>query len=180
MESLQEIYQRYKVDGDTGSGDKGGDVHSYIDVYEILFAPFRTKEINFVEIGISRGHSIMMWSEYFTKAQIVGLDINTKGFAFEVPENVSLIELDSTQKIYGTSNHFDIIIDDGDHTFEAQIKTFKNYSPFMRKGGIYIIEDVNGIDQYKKHFEKLHDNCTVIDLRPLKGRFDDVLIVYQF
>ena len=50
----------------------------------------------------------------------------------------------------------------------------------MNPGGIYIIEDVRAIDDDKEHFESLHDNCEVIDLRSVKDRSDDVLIVYRF
>ena len=37
---------------------------------------------------------------------------------------------------------FDIIIDDGLHTHEAQWKTFENFIPFLNEGGSYFIEDV--------------------------------------
>jgi hypothetical protein len=50
----------------------------------------------------------------------------------------------------------------------------------INKGGIYIIEDVANLDKVKHLFEELHENCEVIDLRKVKGRFDDVLIVYKF
>ena len=177
--TLQEIYNKYKVDGDTGSGDKGS-CHSYIDIYAGLFESYRSKLIDFCEIGVSRGHSIMMWSEYFTKGFITGLDISFKGFSFEKPDNVDLQETDSTKYKTYWNDIFDIIIDDGDHTIEAQIKTFQNFSGLVKKGGLYIIEDVNGIDQHKKKLLSLHDNCTAIDLRKIKGRFDDVLVIYRF
>jgi hypothetical protein len=183
MKTLTEIYQNYKVDADTGSGDKGS-THSYLDIYEGLLTPYRNKKINFLEIGVSRGHSIMMWSEYFTNALIYGVDINLKGFAFEQPHNVRLFEFDSTTEPMSDtsfeSNLFDVIIEDGDHSIDAQVKTFLNFRKHMNKGGIYIIEDVNGIDNYKARFERLHDNCQIIDLRRIKGRFDDVLIIYRF
>ena len=177
--TLQEIYNKYKVDGDTGSGDKGS-CHSYIDIYAGLFESYRNEPIDFCEIGVSRGHSIMMWSEYFKKGYVAGLDINLKGFAFDVPKNVFLWEIDSTKHQTDITDVYDIIIDDGDHTIEAQIKTFQNFSGLVKKGGLYIIEDVNGIDQHKNKLLSLHDNCEIIDLRKIKGRFDDVLVIYRF
>jgi hypothetical protein len=29
-------------------------------------------------------------------------------------------------------------------------------------------------------FKSLHDNCEIMDLRHIKGRYDDVLIIYRF
>ena len=37
---------------------------------------------------------------------------------------------------------FDIIIDDGWHWDEAQRKTLVNFFPYLKEGGIYIIEDI--------------------------------------
>ncbi len=38
---------------------------------------------------------------------------------------------------------FDIILDDGGHTMKQQITSFKILYPFVKKGGIYIIEDLH-------------------------------------
>ncbi len=75
---------------------------------------------------------------------------------------------------------FDIIIDDGSHILQDQIKTFHLLKKLMKKNGIYVIEDVNNIDTVKDEFLKLHTNCKIIDLRHIKNRYDDVLVVYQF
>jgi len=40
---------------------------------------------------------------------------------------------------------FDIIIDDGLHTYEAAITLFLNSFDKLKKNGIYIIEDINFI-----------------------------------
>ena len=51
---------------------------------------------------------------------------------------------------------FDIIIDDGLHTHEAQWKTFLNFIPYLKDGGIYFIEDVWPYDKMtnkqKQHY----------------------------
>ena len=38
---------------------------------------------------------------------------------------------------------FDIIIDDGLHTEEANIGTFFTFEPYLKSGGVYIIEDID-------------------------------------
>jgi hypothetical protein len=38
---------------------------------------------------------------------------------------------------------FDVIIDDGSHAWEHQLETLKNFYPYLKQNGIYIIEDIN-------------------------------------
>jgi hypothetical protein len=74
----------------------------------------------------------------------------------------------------------DVIIDDGSHNLSDQIKSFLLLKPKMKKDGIYIIEDIENISQSKTIFESLHSNCQIIDNRHIKGRYDDVLVIYRF
>ena len=75
---------------------------------------------------------------------------------------------------------FDVIIDDGSHLIDHQIKSFNILKEKMKPGGIYIIEDVNNFDDTVNTYKKLHSNIEIIDNRHIKNRFDDVLIVYKF
>merc|ERR1712039_394195 len=43
---------------------------------------------------------------------------------------------------------------DGDHTADAQANTFKHWWPKMKKGGLYIIEDIFTIP-----YSKRNNNC---------------------
>ncbi len=38
---------------------------------------------------------------------------------------------------------FDIIIDDGSHADSDQWKSLGNFFPYLKEGGIYVIEDIN-------------------------------------
>ena len=50
---------------------------TYFDAYESLFAPFRGREVTFVEVGISGGGSLEVWKRYLgPQARIVGIDLN--------------------------------------------------------------------------------------------------------
>jgi len=75
---------------------------------------------------------------------------------------------------------FDIIIDDGSHQLDHQLKSFNLLKHKMNKDGIYIIEDVDNLDSVTPFFKELHDNIEIIDLRKQKQRYDDVLITYKF
>ena len=41
--------------------------HHYLGVYDELFAPFKDKEINLLEVGVATGGSLKLWEKYFTK-----------------------------------------------------------------------------------------------------------------
>src|SRR5438874_13348424 len=57
----------------TDKSSLGGD---YLHHYEARFAALRDEELNLIEIGVLDGASLRMWEEFFSKAQIVGVDIN--------------------------------------------------------------------------------------------------------
>lgn len=75
---------------------------------------------------------------------------------------------------------FDVVIDDGSHDINDQIKSFNIFRQRMKAGSIYIIEDINNIDSSKNILKELHTNCQIIDNRKIKGRYDDVLVIYRF
>lgn len=180
--TLKEIFQVIGHFGsDIGCNDKGS-THSYIETYDKLFSPYRDK-CSFLEIGLALGDSIKLVDEYFTNSKIVGVDISVVFTPPAYKNNVRIIQADATkQEFLDTINGetFDIIIDDGSHMENDQVDTFNMLKSRMNKGGIYIIEDILALDQNRKRFESLHANCEIIDLRKVKNRFDDVLIIYRF
>jgi len=179
--SLNDIYKKWSyVDG---HGDKGT-AHTYIPEYEKLLSPYRDSSVNFLEIGIAYGESLEMFYEYFEQGKIYGIDIWDKeiGPYLKDPRfNINIVDA-TTEKVlnYLDNVTFDIIIDDGSHRYEDQVKTFNLLKGKMNPGGIFIIEDVDCLDKHRQDFINLHTNCEIIDNRRLKNRHDDVLIVYKF
>jgi demethylmacrocin O-methyltransferase len=127
--------------------DKASKLHDYLRHYEVLFQPLKDKEITLLEIGVCRGNSIWLWEQYFSKARIIGMDIDganrVKG---EFCDRVTIETGDQNNKadLRRVSKHgpFDIIIDDGSHICVHQIKTFGTLWHHVRPGGWYIIEDL--------------------------------------
>ena len=68
-ESLEQLAYRFAT-------DKSHDDHKYVDLYASLFDPIRHSVKNLMEIGISGGQSLRVWENYFSNANIVGLDNN--------------------------------------------------------------------------------------------------------
>jgi hypothetical protein len=127
-----------------GHGDKGG-THSYVEEYERLLEPYGDAFI-LMEIGCARGLSLSMWRDWKPKCGIIGMDLS---FVFDTTEHKSsgtmLIEADATKPEVVKALEFlffDVVIDDASHMADDQEKTFRLLKGKMKKGGIYIIEDI--------------------------------------
>ena len=154
-------------------------LHSYIPIYDVLFEEFSDKQINFLEIGIQYGASIKLWRDYFTKATIFGYDIEDKAEMF--PEGAIKVIKDANliSPTEFINNPLNIAIDDGSHTLTDQLNFVKNIYPQMADGGLLIIEDIQNIDQQNNDFKTLNIPYTIIDLRNVQGRYDDVILIFR-
>ena len=117
-----------------------------------------------------------MWSEYFPNSNIIGVELDNINYK---PSNdrIKLIIGDGTDsKTFQNIKDLDIVIDDGSHIFTDQIFTYAILYDRLKKGGIYIIEDVKNIDDVGPFFNRLNINTKIYDFRKLKKRNDDVII----
>ena len=131
--------------------------HMYYEVYEPHLEPLKEEPICILEVGIFKGTSMNSWHEYLPNADLYGIDIFTRLKPENVPalkkDRVHWIQADSTNKTvqdkisdqWGNIK-FDVIIDDGLHTPEANAKTFENLMPFLKDDGVFYIEDVWPLD----------------------------------
>jgi hypothetical protein len=119
---------------------------NYFCVYDDLLNKFQGSKITFLEIGILDGGSLFMWREYFgTNARIIGVDINPEAlkwreFGFEIfigDQSDPLFWDELIDKI----GNFDVVLDDGGHTYLQQIVTVKKTLPSVNDGGMIIVED---------------------------------------
>jgi len=182
MKTLLEIYNKF-YDPKTGWPDRNT-THSYIEVYEEILAPYRKKAKNILEIGLMSGESLRMWDEYF-KGEVFGIDCSIKPIdgkadltkAIEDGLYISIGDATNPADIerYYEGLKFDVVIDDGSHNIEDQVKTHYILKDYMAEGSIYIIEDIQDIDA-KKH---LFWEGEIIDRRHIKNRYDDVLVIYR-
>lgn len=165
---------------ETFLSDKGT-VHSYIEQYESLLKDYREKPINLLEIGIYYGSCLEVWSRYFHKeSKIYGLDCAKiqKFTQFGSIIYGDSSSIDDRNKLFSNIT-FDIIIEDGDHRIKTQIKTFENYFPLVKQGGLYIIEDIQNPKQDYQSFVSIGANPEIIDLRSVKGRHDDIMFIFK-
>jgi len=147
--------------------DKSSVAHNYAIAYEQEFAPIRSEPIRLLEIGVKEGASLKLWRDYFSKARIYGIDIMEKCKAI-VPEIPVFIgdqgDAGFLKRVAASiAATLDIIIDDGSHACNDQLKSFETLWPHVAPGGVYIIEDLQlGFEGvYQKHPEKrAYENIT--------------------
>lgn len=112
---------------------------------------------NMLEFGIFQGGSPVLFSLWFDLEKFVGVDIcaAVDGFerfcrSHEVGKRIrSFYEVSQTNRgrieaIIRTefgATPIDAIIDDASHAYGATRRTFETAFPFLRPGGLYVIED---------------------------------------
>ena len=135
-----------------GGGDSDT-CHNYCVHYHRLFEKLRMEPINLLEIGINRGCSLNMWAEYFPYGHIIGIDSAAeclKGGSNSLinPTDERIVTFaadqnnpDQLRRAVGDRT-FDIIIDDGSHEREHQLTSLRTLLPYLKPGGIYVVEDL--------------------------------------
>lgn len=202
---LEELFNKYGCDK--------ASKHLYHTVYEKEFDSLRNEAINILEVGVFKGDSIRAWLEYFPNATIYGVDVFKRIAPKEIDvlqhERVKWLKADSTNiavrdqvKKEWPRIRFDIIIDDGLHTPDANAKTLHNLYPLLKKDGRFYIEDVWPIDvmttsemnhwwiqKYPERYNILEQNKLTreleskqierFDLRPFSNQPDSYIIRVQ-
>ena len=174
--------------------------HNYSIYYSRIFADLRYAKINVFECGIGTnnpnlpsnmtengnpGASLRVWKEYFPNACIYGADIDKSILfcedrivtAYMDHRNPKSIELYFEQL---GDIQFEIMIDDGLHTFDSSITLFENSIKHLNDTGIYIIEDVfpENFEHFSEYFSKFeyHVEYVVLENTDRKNVHDNCLI----
>jgi len=138
--SLEEISKQYH-------SDKGSIYHNYLEIYEKYFSKYRDTLENFLEIGLWEGDSIRMWREYFNVGNLVGADILDLSHVVLPNTQIHICDQSDRQQlgnlIDNSFDEFDIIIDDGGHWQHQQQITLGFMFPFLKSGGVFVIEDLH-------------------------------------
>ncbi|NDB84890.1 MAG: hypothetical protein EB127_19630, partial [Alphaproteobacteria bacterium] len=156
--------------------------HDYAWFYDLVLSGRRGMVKYILECGIGTqsgslpssmgpsgmpGASLRMWRDYFPEAIVFGLDID-KNILFK-EDRIKTFWVDQTDKntielfINNNSVLFDIVIDDGLHTFEAGVSLFEGVWDRLSQGGLYFIEDVEQkyVRDYIRYFRSRKISATV-------------------
>ena len=136
--------------------DKAHDRYNFVDTYESYFKGIRSNVRNVTEIGrkSSLHASLLMWGEYFHKADIYGLGSNlidktTKHGQIHFVK-CEVFDNSSISGIGIPPESMDIVIDSMHHSRAHQEKLLLAMWPRVKPGGYYIIEylhpETGGLD----------------------------------
>lgn len=137
--------------------------HGYFPFYDKHFSTL-TDVKDVLEIGINNGGSLTFLSDYFPKANIVGVDIDIK--SMYDTDRIKTIKgnqenRDDLNNINGT---FDLIIDDGGHSMKQQQITFGVLFNKVKSGGAFVIEDLHTSIGENITYKQPYDNITTLDM----------------
>jgi len=172
MNELEKLGLKYGTDK--------GTKHNYLKVYYEMFKDRRDEIKKVFEIGSAEGAGLLMFRDFFPNATIYGLEIDQErvdklqglGRIQVFQGNQGLIE--DICWLTAILEDVDIVIDDGSHSPLDQIFTCYGIMPFLKKGAIYIIEDVADINIIGILSTKFD-----VEVKKLSSRYDDRLIIIK-
>jgi len=200
---LCEIMGRHK--SDKGSVNITESWHNYTTFYYSIFKPMRDEKLRIFELGLGTnnvhvpsnmgingrpGASLYGWQEFFPNSYIFGADIDSD-ILFNT-DKIKTFFCDQTnpdiiKKMWDEPDlreNFDIIIEDGLHTFDANVCFFENSIHKLNRNGFYIIEDIlrHEEDLFKnkiKEWEDKYIGCsfTLLNIPSVSNCHDNTLLV---
>lgn len=169
--------------------------HSYLPIYEEILKDYKETFKVVLEIGICFGGSIQLWNDYFTNATIIGIDVMTKDNYLKNYNSIKILNNDKVNLLFETNAYddnliatikekygkLDFVLDDGPHTLESMQYFVNRYSQLLSDNGILILEDIQDISWVNEIIKFIPDYLQgyvqVYDLRPIKNRYDDIVLV---
>ena len=154
-------------------------LHKYIShYYSNEFESKRDEKLTIVEIGVRDGFDLALFSDWFHKSKVFGIDIEPikrnlsgtfnrafgDGAYYKGPCTFKNFEFilgnayDNSTLLRFKDNSIDYLIDDGSHILADQIKCIEKYLPKIKIGGKIIIEDV-GCNEAPADTNPSIENC---------------------
>jgi len=127
-------------------------IHRYENLYGKYLGPYRNKKVNFLEIGLGcgmrygAGKSLLTWKEYIPNIELTYIE-NEAECAEKFRDQLKNLIVGSQSdfdllKKAEISGPYDVIVDDGGHSRKMNINALIGLWPFLKSGGVYIIEDL--------------------------------------
>ena len=128
----------------------------YTDFYHENLKGLKGKKLDILEIGVARGDGIASFYFYFPYSNLIGVDNNPFKTRYKSKRIRNMyVDISSKQILKNLTNHlnqkFDLIIEDCSHKLIDQILCFSENFKNLKKGGIYIVEDLNFPEIHKMY-----------------------------
>lgn len=157
--------------------------HTYGDSYQEVFENFDKKSnINFLEIGIQRGGSLMACRDYFPNANIYGVDIVDSILPEYRKDDITYIfqdikDVSVKEQLSGIK--FDIIIDDGSHMLPDVLFVINNFLDTLSNNGVLIIEDCQAPENWLSSIKGILPEGYTVTFKDLRSgySYDNYLII---
>ena len=187
---------------------EGSDKGCYCPAYEILLRERRATVRVVLEIGIGTmipgahasmkgyatddyrpGASLRAWRRYFPHADIIGIDVQPDTQISEARIRTFLCDSTSGPSVEALrqanlkDTYCDVIVDDGSHRSEDQLRTLANFFPMLASSGLYFIEDIGQgkalYDNYRlvEPIVEGADNFEISDHDPLDGHRWKMIVI---
>ncbi len=157
--SLNHLFYEYgsdKADIFKSSQQPG---HGYSIYYEKKLGKFQNKKIHILEIGSYAGASAAAFVKYLPNSKVYCFDVNISNFKYE-SKNIKVfgVDINNTGQVVKNLNKifsmdkirkFDLIIDDGSHNLSDILISLKTFFKFVKKDGLYVIEDFKHPNYYE-------------------------------
>jgi trans-aconitate methyltransferase len=191
IESVKkEMVFEWNASEDNRVGTDKTTLHAYNEVYAQVFEKMPCQP-TIMEIGVLSGASVINLARTFPGSVIYAVDIDLDNVLYRdasvEPSVIHWIEMDATDsrlmKDISETTQMDLIIDDGSHLAEDIVAAFVLWANRLKPGGQYVIEDLSEPVVRSIYgllvplAAKWGITLTVHDLRSVKGRWDDILVV---
>lgn len=177
MKPIRDIFRSYAVLDEQGRHVNGSDKqsnHNYGDAYESLFyysdthdSVSRNKVKLVMEVGVADGSCLLAWREIFPNAHIVGMDIHLAHRIVDHPVDRIEFQLGDQRlkndcERVAAGRLFDMIIEDATHQMGNTLLTLYWLWPFVRPGGIYVVEEWQGASGDRDRIKALFPSVEII------------------
>lgn len=196
MLSVAEIFRSYAEFDTNGRHVNGTDKesnHHYGDTYESLFGEYsidsnprsvssvNRKDVKLViEVGVADGSCLLAWRDIFPNALIVGMDIHPSdrahGERIEFHLGSQRVREDCERAAAG--RQFDLIVEDATHHTDDTLLTLYWLWPYVRPGGLYVVEEWAGVDGDRERIRALWPNVEILGTCGPSNQ-DEPLVVFR-
>jgi len=177
-----------------GGSDKCGGWHNYGYVYSAFLSIFARQGCTLMEVGdaaslwgstdsgapSSSGGSIRVWKEYLS-ASTFGVDIDralAETFDLSRPVVVNQSERTTIRQEL-SCRQYDVIIDNGIHSFEASTLLMEAAQDHLAASGLYVVEavPVTDIDRWEVHLARTKRPAFIMSFPSDVNRQDNCLVL---
>lgn len=193
MKSVADIFRSYAVLDANGRHVNGCDKmsnHNYGEAYERIlmrsigsdgrYEVSMRDEVNLMmEVSIADGSSLCAWRDIFPYALCVGMDIHHSDRAhgdrieFHLGDQRSKEDCERA----AAGRQFDFIVEDATHQLPDTLLTLLYLWPFVRPGGLYVVEEFANVGALRNNITALWPNAEIVDTIGPFGGIEPLIVL---